>query len=167
MLLFVMRTTADSLLSDSLLVPECVYRPGTFSALMTIYESNYLKLERLLEGLELAAETWMSAGTHDCDLHLKLLRSERYTTTFKMTYWFDDAAEGLVADPDLIVRIYHDAGLAEGCGGRHSHQHRVLQELERVHRLELDRRWQTNIMLNKWLDYVLQMGHRFEPQSMR
>lgn len=151
----------DNPISDSLLVPECVYRPGTFSALMTIYESNFLKLERLLDGLDPAGEAWVSAATEDCDLHLELLRSERYTTTFKMTYWFDDVAEGRVADPDLIVRIYHDAALAEGAGGRHAHQHRVLRELARIHRVELDRRWRTNIMLNKWLDYVLHMGHTF------
>lgn len=156
-----MRTTTDNQLSDSLLVPECVYRPGSFSALMTIYESNYLKLERLLEGLDLSGEAWISAATDDCDLHLKLLKSERYTTTFKMTYRFDDMADGPVADPDLIVRIYHDAGLAEGAGGRHFHQHHVLRELARVHRAELDRRWRTNIMLNKWLDYILHMGHEF------
>lgn len=157
-----MRTTTDNRLSDSLLVPECVYRPGSFSALMTIYESNYVKLERLLLGVDLSREDWISASTEDCDLHLKLLRSERYTTTFKMTYWFDDGvAEGPVADPDLIIRIYHDAALAEGAGGRHSHQHRVLRELARVHRVELDRRWRTNVMLNKWLDYVLHMGHDF------
>lgn len=157
-----MRTTTDSLISDSLLVPECVYRPGSFAALMTIYESNFLKAERLVRGLDLAREAWVSSASEDCDLHLKLLGSERYTTTFKMTYFFDDAGEGLVADPDLIVRIYHDAGLAEGAGGRHSHQHRVLAELAREHSVELDRRWRTNIMLNKWLDYILDMGHRFE-----
>lgn len=161
MLDFVMRATTDSLVSDSMLVPECDYRPGSFSALMTIYESNYLKLSRLLRGLDLSRTAWVSGLTEDCDLHLTLLRSERYTSTFKMTYWFEDVAHGQVADPDLIVRVYHDAGLAEGAGGRHFHQHRVLRELARVHALELDRRWRTNIMLNKWLDYVLHMGHSF------
>lgn len=156
-----MRTTTDSRISDSLLVPQCVYRPGTFSALMTIYESNFLKLERLLAGLDRSREAWISASTEDCDLYLKLIRSEPYTSTFKMTYWFEEVAEGPVADPDLIVRIYHDAGLAEGAGGRRAHEHHVLAELARVHRVELDRRWRTNIMLNKWLDYLLEMRHSF------
>lgn len=156
-----MRTTTHNPISDSLLVPECIYRPGSFSALMTIYESNYLKLERLLEGLNTNLEAWVSASTEDCDLYLDLLRSERYTTTYKLTYWFEDSLEGTVPDPDLIVRVYHDAGLAEGAGGRHSHQHRVLAELARAHTHELDRRWRTNVMLNKWLDYVLHMGHSF------
>jgi len=35
------------MLVDSLLVPQCVYRPGTFTGLMTLYESNYIKLHQL------------------------------------------------------------------------------------------------------------------------
>ena len=36
-----------SQLVDSLIVPECVYRPGSFTGLMTVYESNYIKLRQL------------------------------------------------------------------------------------------------------------------------
>src|SRR6188768_2109283 len=35
------------MLVDSLIVPECVYRPGSFTGLMTLYESNYIKLREL------------------------------------------------------------------------------------------------------------------------
>ena len=34
------------MLVDSLIVPECIYRPGSFTGLMTIYESNYIKLQQ-------------------------------------------------------------------------------------------------------------------------
>ncbi|HEU4619855.1 MAG TPA: DUF1249 domain-containing protein [Gammaproteobacteria bacterium] len=158
------------MLVDSLIVPECVYRPGSFTGLMTLYESNYIKLTTLIEPLAALhpkrPRPAVSSSTDDCDLHLEPVAMERYTTTVKLTYWFDDAGER-VADPDLTVRVYHDARLAEAVHGADTpHHHEKLQELASqvwggVHSLELDRRWRNNMMLNKWLDYLLDMGHGF------
>lgn len=158
------------MLVDSLIVPECVYRPGSFTGLMTLYESNFIKLASLIESL--SAQPYCKLGESvsvtpcDCDLHLRPVAAERYTTTIKLTYWFDGTEGERVADPDLMVRVYHDARLAEAVRGTDNHRHHKLQELAAqdsggLHSLELDRRWRNNIMLNKWLDYLLDMGHRF------
>ena len=48
------------MLVDSLLVPQCVYRPGTFTGLMTLYESNYIKLNQLGPALEWPADAIVS-----------------------------------------------------------------------------------------------------------
>jgi uncharacterized protein YqiB (DUF1249 family) len=61
----------------------------------------------------------------------------------------------------MLVRVYHDAALAEAVGGREGHRHHLLRALAASHSGELDRRWRANIMLNKWLDYLLDKGHRF------
>jgi uncharacterized protein YqiB (DUF1249 family) len=124
-------------LVDSLIVPQCIHKPGSFTGLMTMYESNYLKLERLLETIPPVAAALVSRVGGDCDLHLSTVRREPYTTTLKLTYWFTET----------------DAG-----GGVHVP---VLQDLALEHSVELDRRWQVNVMLNKWLDYLLDRGHRF------
>jgi uncharacterized protein YqiB (DUF1249 family) len=34
-----------------------------------------------------------------------------------------------------------------------------LRRLTRVHRAELDARWRRNIVLNKWLEYLMDKGH--------
>jgi hypothetical protein len=147
---------------DSLIVPECVYRPGSFTGLMTIYESNFIKLKRLVSGLDdIAGEARISRTPRDCDLYLEPLGREPYTTTFKLTYWFDQSAVEPVPDPDLTVRVYHDARLVEALAVRQVHRHFKLRELELAHARELGRRWRNNIMLNKWLDYLLDMGHAF------
>jgi hypothetical protein len=151
-------------LVDSLIVPQCIHKPGSFTGLMTMYESNYLKLERLLETIPPVAAALVSRVGGDCDLHLSTVRREPYTTTLKLTYWFTetDAGGGVhVPDPDLTIRIYHDARLVEAVGGQRFHRHPVLQDLALEHSVELDRRWQVNVMLNKWLDYLLDRGHRF------
>lgn len=148
------------MLVDSLIVPECTYRPGSFTGLMTLYESSFIKLDTLLRGAHEGER--VSCTSRDCDLHLQFIRHEPYTTTLKLTYWLTDRRGGPVADPDLTLRIYHDARLVEALTAFRSHHHRVLRELALSHsRMELDRRWRRNIMLNKWLDYLLDMGHGF------
>ena len=167
------------MLVDSLIVPECVYRPGSFSGLMTVYESNFIKLSRLFADLDaLSAESSrISHSSQDLDLHAEVQLREPYTTTLRLTYWFEEGfeegpTEGFgeafdagsaepVPDPDLIIRVYHDARLVEAVAGREDHQHAKLREIALRHSLELGRRWRNNIMLNKWLDYLLDMGHAF------
>jgi hypothetical protein len=143
---------------DSLLVPQCVYRPGTFTGLMTLYESNYIKLHALASAFEWPADAIVSSSSRDSDLHAEIVRREPYTTTMRLTYWFDDAGVA-AADPDLVVRVYHDARLVEAVSSREAHHHAKLRELARSGNAELDRRWRLNMFLNKWLDYLFEVGH--------
>ena len=147
------------MLVDSLIVPECIYRPGSFTGLMTIYESNYIKLSHLTTEFDWTGWSMISTSPRDMDLHAQLLRREPYTTTLKLTYWFEEPGGLLVPDPDLILRIYHDARLAEAVSGRDRHTHHKLRELAGDRGAELDRRWRINMMLNKWLDYLFDVGH--------
>jgi uncharacterized protein len=39
--------------------------------------------------------------------------------------------------------------------------HPTLRALRRSAERELDQRWALNMMLNKWLDYCMERGHRF------
>jgi len=153
------------MLVDSLIVPECVYRPGSFTGLMTIYESNYIKLSQLTTDFDWSGWSMVSSSPRDNDLHAQLLRREPYTTTLKLTYWFLEPDGVLVPDPDLIVRIYHDARLAEAVAGRDRHTHHKLRELAADRATELDRRWRINMMLNKWLDYLFDVGHTLNGKS--
>jgi uncharacterized protein len=150
------------MLIDSLIIPECVYRPGTFTGLMTLYESNYIKLHNLTAAFDWPSDVVISASAEDIDLHATIMRREPYTTTLKLTYWFPEADDVTVADPDLILRIYHDARLVEAVSGRERHCHHKLRELAASSGAELDRRWRVNMTLNKWLDYLFDVGHRLD-----
>ena len=128
---------------------------------MTVYESNYLKLDQLIGEISPANSELTSCVPGDCDLYLQTLCRERYTSTLKLTYWFEDEQGECIPDPDLTIRIYHDAALVEAVGGRQTHHHHLLRALAQTHSGELDRRWRVNMMLNKWLDYLLENGHSF------
>lgn len=137
-----------------------LWQPRSFVGLMMLYESNHLRLKRLLGGIVPApGESLVSRVPGDLALHLDGMERSRYTTTFRLTYWFD----GELADPDLIVRLYHDACLVEAMQCGHQHRHRLLRRFPTDHGGELERRWMRNLMLNKWLDYCHERGHRFGP----
>lgn len=147
------------MLVDSAIVPQCVYRPGTFTGLMTLYESNYIKLDHLARGFRWAGDRKISRASRDSDLHAEIIRRAPYTTTLRLTYWFRDPDGTFVPDPDLSLQIYHDARLVEAVDGADRHRHAKLRELARSSGTELDRRWRINMMLNKWLDYLFEVGH--------
>jgi uncharacterized protein YqiB (DUF1249 family) len=149
--------------SDSAIALGAPARAGSFTALMGLYESNYVRLGWLLGDLDKMGGYYRSRLANNLTLHVSVLDVQRYTTTFKMTYWFEVDGER-IADPDMDVRIYHDARLVEAMGCRdHGRRHEILRKFDRRHGSELEQRWMRNTMLNKWLEYCVDLGHRFEP----
>ena len=135
-------------------------RPGSFVSLMSLYESNFIRLQQLAPDLDGLKGAQVSEVTGDCPLHLSVDERSRYTTTLRLTYLFEEAA-GLAADPDLLIRVYHDARLAEVQACARWHRHAVLESMRSHLARDLGDRWLRNTMLNKWLDYCFERGHRF------
>ncbi len=148
------------MIADSLILPQTVVRPRSFAGLMTLYESNYLRLLRMAPALRGMKGGHVSRVGGDCDLHLTVLERTPYTSTLGMTYRFDEAGES-IADPDLTVRVYFDGCLAEAMHLADQHHHELFRRLASEFRRELDSRWARNVMLNKWLEYCLDRGHAF------
>jgi uncharacterized protein YqiB (DUF1249 family) len=148
------------MLNDTLTPVTWRARPRSFVALMGLYESNYIRLSWL------AGEVLALDGQHrskvpgDCDLLLTLTDRSPYTTTVNLTYLFAEEA-GELRLPDMQVRVYHDAHLAEAHEWAGSHSQPVLKALRTHAERELDQRWARNVMLNKWLEYCVERGHRF------
>jgi len=134
--------------------------PGDFVSLMTLYESNYLRLRQWLPNLTNMNGEYISAPEGDCPLICRIEEHGRYTTTFLLTYRFDTVA-GSFGDPDLQVRAYHDAHVAEVLSCARWHQHGVLASIKTSLRTQLNDRWLRNVMLNKWLEYCVERGHQF------
>jgi uncharacterized protein len=156
------------MLNDAVTLVSWRSRPRTFVALMALYESNYLRLGWLAGALHSLNGDHRSSVPGDCDLLLNVTERTPYTTTLNLTYRFE-ATEF----PDMGIRIYHDARLVEAQDwapgrehGVRAHSHGVLQALRRHAERELDQRWARNIMLNKWLEYCLERGHRFSPATL-
>ena len=146
------------MLLDTYLVPESIAKPRSFVGLMALYESNYLRLLGLVPELDRIDGCFRSRVAGDCDLHFEVLERSRYTVTLSLTYHFE-TDEGLLVDPDMSVRAYLDGRLAEVLAIGNGQRHPALRRIVHEHRAELDRRWRSNIVLNKWLDYLSEQGH--------
>jgi uncharacterized protein YqiB (DUF1249 family) len=127
---------------------------------MTLYESNFVRLGWLVGNLRAIDTHRVSTVSADCDLHLTPLELSRYTGVFRLTYEFRTGT-ARVRDPDLEVCVYHDARLAEVRSFRGFKRHPQLAKLQSGLKRELDQRWTRNMMLNKWLEYCAERGHRF------
>jgi len=135
-------------------------RPASFVSLMSLYESNYIRLGWLVPALDTVADSAVSIVAGDCPLHLRVEERSRYTTTLTLTYVFEDES-GPASDPDLQIRVYHDARLAEVQACARWHRHSMLESIRSELARALGERWLRNVMLNKWLDYCVERGHRF------
>ncbi len=161
------------MLDDTLTRVSWRARPRSFVALMSLYESNFIRLGWLTGDLEVLTGRHRSQVAGDCDLLLTVTGRSPYTTTAHLTYVLPEAV-GAVAYPDMRLCIYHDAHLLEAQGWAAAHSQPVLRtlrtasetrlrETERTGKpeRELDQRWARNMMLNKWLEYCAERGHRF------
>lgn len=151
----------SDMLTDQLIPVSWRSKPGNFVSLMTLYESNYVRLGWLAPNLESFQGECISSVPGDCRLYLRVDERGRYTTTLTLTYLFDTLA-GEIADPDLQVRVYHDAKLAEVMCSARWHRHEVLESIRSRLRSHMNDRWLRNMMLNKWLDYCVERRHRFQ-----
>jgi uncharacterized protein len=148
------------MIADQLCETSWRARPGSFVSLMTLYESNFVRLGWLVRDLRTITDRTVSKVASDCDLHLTPIELCRYTSVFQLTYEFD--CDGVpVRDPDLEVCVYHDARLAEVRSFRGFKRHPELSRLEVRLKRELDQRWSRNMLLNKWLEYCAERGHQF------
>ena len=148
------------MIADQLCKTTWAAQPGSFVSLMTLYESNFVRLSWLVRDLRAITSGVVSKVESDCDLHLMPIELSRYTSLFRLTYEF--AAEpACIRDPDLEVCVYHDARLAEVRSFRGFERHPHLAKLQSGLKREMSRRWNRNMMLNKWLEYCAERGHHF------
>jgi len=125
---------------------------------MALYESNYLRLLRVIPEIDRLDGCFRSRVAGDCDLYIEILERCRYTVTLSLTYHLE-TDDGLLIDPDMTIRVYLDGQLTEAMAVGERQRHVALRRLVREHQRELDNRWQRNIILNKWLEYLSDQGH--------
>lgn len=130
-----------------------------FASLMDLYEQNYLLMRLLAPELrKMHGHSFISAVPGAMSLEMSELSHSRYTSTFVLTYRFaEDSPRGRsVREPDLAVRLYHDARSCEVMSGLMP-EGRI--EVRRTRDLDEGRR--LNRFLNRWLSYCLRQGHSF------
>jgi len=128
-----------------------------FVSLMDMYEDNYIKLRKLIPQLQQIERSAVSTSTGHLNLFLNIVERSKFTTTLCLSYHFSVEHE-MRPEPNLKIRIYHDAGLAEVISGKLHHGRLILDHLPAD---ALKQKWQLNRFLSKWLRYCLRQGHGF------
>jgi hypothetical protein len=138
-------------------------RPRGFVALMSLYESNYLRFLQLAGDPARLQGTSVSRVDGDCELRLAVLEHMRYTSVLSLTYVLPAADRSMPERlPDLRLLAYHDARLLEADEPRQQgKEHKPRGQGPARGERELHQRWTRNMMLNKWLEYCAERGHRF------
>ncbi len=144
--------------SDTWLRASWRARPGSFVALMSLYESNQIRLRSLLGEVRSMPGTWRSTVEGECTLEVVVLEQSAYTTILLLNYLFDEETR-VAREPALEVRLYHDADLAEASQVGMQEARGPLRIIDRLLPASLDARWRRNILLNKWLEYLTDTGH--------
>ena len=67
------------MLLDCQIVPETIVKPRSFVGLMSLYESNYLRLLNLIPELDRIDGCFRSRVAGDCDLYVEILERCKYT----------------------------------------------------------------------------------------
>jgi uncharacterized protein YqiB (DUF1249 family) len=137
-------------------------RARDLPALMELYELNYIQLRQLVPDLDAIQDNSVSRAEGALRLHLTVCERCKYTTTLHLTYQFSDEG-GEFPAPDLTVRMYHDAQVAEvmSRGGTRGRRDTGYDRFR--HQYSIEAKWQANRFLHKWLGYCLRQGHGFSP----
>ena len=135
---------------------------------MELYEKNYCLIRllvptlRTLAGQPSADDQYVSEVDGCLDLELRQIEQSRYTTTFNLTYRFGERHHRTQFEPDLTIRLYHDARTCEVVTGL---VRTTRSDLRRSRNLEESLR--LNRFLHRWLTYCLRQGHSFSEASIR
>lgn len=131
--------------------------PNTFAGLMELYETNYINIRKLCGNLDELNDYSVSSIQEGMDLHLNVLKKNKYTITLYLTYRFSQVeTERPDEFPGATIRVYYDAMQAE-----------VLNRSSKIsiplpdYRNDLYLKWRSNRFLFKWLSFSLRQGHRF------
>jgi len=149
----------------------CCGQPRRIAHLVDLYERNYRLLEQLVPELNLPFERAVSRSKSDLPLVLSVVERAPYTSELRLTYEFNDEHGARQLEPDMWIKVYRDARVAEAlqCGQRREWLARIFGDA-RAHDYLLDQ-WGRNHMLAKWLEYLLDHGHGFSiaarPRALR
>lgn len=150
-----------------------------YRELMDLYEANYMRLRRLIPDFNDLGIHAISVVSGGLDLHYQLLEKCKYTNTFSLSYIFVKDTGAMEQShhraPDLQIRFYEDAKLAEVISGV-LHKHYLSSDKRYCSRLSdalvqpdmcgIYARWRLNRFLYRWLGLCLKQGHLFQrPES--
>jgi len=139
---------------DHEIVPQSIAEPNSFVGLMTLYESNYIKLNHLFPKIRQYDTDKSIKSPFGNDIHLGISKKTKYTMIISMTYSFEES-EIIEYEPNLIIKVYFDSRSAEVISIGKLSKKSKLRDITYQNKNIINELWRRNIILNKWLDYII------------
>jgi len=139
---------------DHEIVPQSSAEPGSFVGLMTLYESNYIKLNYLFPKIRQYNTDKTIKSLFGNDIHLGINKKTKYTMIISMTYSFEEI-DIIEYEPNLTIKIYFDSRSAEVISVGKLNKKSRLRDITYQNKNIINHLWRRNIILNKWLDYII------------
>ena len=139
---------------DYEIVPQSIAEPNSFVGLMTLYESNYIKLNHLFPKIRQYDTDKSIKSPFGNDIHLGISKKTKYTMIISMTYSFEES-EIIEYEPNLIIKVYFDSRSAEVISIGKLSKKSKLRDITYQNKNIINELWRRNIILNKWLDYII------------
>ncbi|RVU86162.1 DUF1249 domain-containing protein [Leucothrix sargassi] len=133
-------------------------RPGSFAALMEMYEINYMQLRLMCGDIRNLEGEFVSNQASGIPLRLKVLEQSRHTSILLLTY---DFVNGDDHRPDLHIQVYHDSRQANVIRRRSKFLVEPVETRSPPKSRELLSHWKSNRFLFKWGKYLLRQGYQF------
>lgn len=132
------------------------------SAQMASCESNYHKVMRLIPDLDDCdlREFQISWHHHRARVEIRVEERFTYTTTLRVEQLYEDSR--WIRMPALMVRLYHDARMAEVICRKQKRQLQGSYTYPNEQMHQPDEKAQLNNYLGEWLSQCLAHGHSNE-----
>ena len=123
-------------------------------SLMQLHEYNHKLLLNLLPDINSQTNIFHSTVYNSATLQVKVRERFKFTTEISMCMLFDDVVSDV-----LVIRIYHDAQLAELVySNEFEKQYRQMGGRVDVNN-QANLRYSQNCFLNKWLIFLIEKGY--------
>lgn len=126
------------------------------SAMMADCEANYQRLRRLLAGVD-GDETCILLDGRDSSVVLRTREQTPYTSLIEMSVQESEPSPAWLAAPTLMIRLYHDARMAEVVSFEGFRTAQLRSDLSAA-LFHNDEKAQWNGFLAEWLRYCLRHG---------
>jgi len=130
------------------------------TSMMAECESNYARLKKLLPG-ELGIQSWELGvsypGGGDARVHFEVTEVFKFTTTLQIS--LHAVVPHLLNDTKLVVRMYHDARMAEVVQSTSGGQFKGKYAYPNRRMYHSDEKVQLNHYLGECLNQCVRFGH--------
>ncbi|AIN18642.1 MULTISPECIES: DUF1249 family protein [Yersinia] len=130
------------------------YTPD-FPEMMRICETNFAQLRRLIPRVDEVGES-VAYQVNSASYQLTIIESTRYTSVVEIVQ--TEPASSHWSLPSMVVRLYHDAQVAEVCASQQISRFKASYDYPNKKLHQRDEKHQINQFLADWLRYCLAHG---------